>query len=199
MNLLTHISISKLLYKSLKSKMKLDKKAFIYGNMKPDLTSKCLRKPHTLENYFTIVCDKADKLVNEDMLLKDFSTELGEVCHYVSDFFCQYHIDEEIFHKLKSHFKYELKLHFEFLRTMPKISIISNENEVRKDISSIITELRGKYLSKPAEMQKDIVYALSAALQICETIHYFSKQPEETILDNVIDAYQIMTITGGQS
>jgi len=32
--------------------MELDKRAFIYGNIKPDMTSKLLRNPHTLENYF---------------------------------------------------------------------------------------------------------------------------------------------------
>lgn len=198
MNMLTHISISTILYKNLKDKTKLDKAAFVYGNMKPDLTSKCLRKPHTLENYFTYICEEAEKLINKDMMLKDFSEGLGEICHYVCDFFCQYHTDEKIFFKLKSHFVYELKLHFELLKILPRISLTSRERQSGTNISRIVTELRNEYFLEPESMEKDIVYALSAAIWICEAVYCFSGQTANTVSSNVVDAYQILTMTGGR-
>lgn len=198
MNFFTHISISITLYKILKKKVGLDKTAFMYGNVKPDLNSRCMQKPHTLENYFAVVCEKADRLMNEEMPLKEFSEELGVICHYVSDFFCHYHLNEEIFHELKGHFMYELKLHFEYLKIKPKINLELGMKETRRSISSIIMELLDEYSSKLVKMEKDIKYTLSTALWICESIYYFCPQSSKVILDNVDEAYQVMTIAGGQ-
>ncbi|NLO10400.1 MAG: zinc dependent phospholipase C family protein [Clostridiales bacterium] len=85
----------------------IKKRSFVYGNVKPDLSKDLLSIPHTLENYFLTVCNNADNLMSNKTSLKEFSFELGKICHYVCDFFCEYHLNEEIFHR-KDHFFYEL-------------------------------------------------------------------------------------------
>ncbi len=164
MNLVTHITISKILYNNLNSIMDLDKGAFVYGNIKPDLTHKLLRNPHTLENYFLIVCNSAERLMNNKLSLQEFSFELGEICHYVCDFFCQYHLGDELFHKFREHFIYELKLHFVLLKNSSIINISPKTSAVRQNISSIIKELRKEYSANPAAMKKDLEYSFMATM-----------------------------------
>ncbi len=191
MNLATHIAMSKILYSNLSSIMNLDRKAFVYGNMKPDLTHKLLRNPHTLENYFLIVCGSAEKLMYERVTLHEFSLELGEICHYVCDFFCQYHLDDELFHKFREHFIYELKLHFVLLKNSSKFNKKPETKAVKQNISSIIKELRKEYSDSPAAMEKDLEYAFMAATCICESVYNFSYNPVET-------SYLTLPIAGGQ-
>ena len=52
MNFFTHIAISKIIYHNFKDRLYLRKRAFIYGNIKPDLTWGVMRNPHTWDNYF---------------------------------------------------------------------------------------------------------------------------------------------------
>lgn len=178
-----------MLYKNLKSTIELDKGAFVYGNIKPDMTSKLLRYPHTLENYFLSVCNNVDSLLDDQVSLKEFSFKIGEICHYVSDFFCEYHLGEQKFHRFKEHFLYELKLHFEFLLNN-SYKVNSNAYGFKRNIPAIIMELRKDYLSKEPSMQKDIEYALLSTTLICESISYSSSHSEV--------AYLTMPLAGGQ-
>lgn len=191
MNLVTHIAISKILYNNLDGIVDLDKRAFVYGNIKPDLTHKLLRNPHTLENYFLIVCNSAERLMNNKLPLQEFSFELGIICHYVCDFFCQYHLGDELFHKFREHFIYELKLHFVLLNNPSKINKKPETGAVRQNVSSIIMELRKEYSADPAAMKKDLEYAFMATMWICESVYYFSCNCAETF-------YLALPIAGGQ-
>src|SRR6056297_2393813 len=175
MNLLTHIELSKVIYKNLKDKIVLEKNSFVYGNIKPDLTNKLLKKPHTVENYMHYVCEEAEYLMEEEVSLHEFSFRLGEICHYISDFFCLYHTDLEIFNEFKKHFIYELKLHFVLLKNIRSIGSKFGEINSRQNIHSIIEEFQNQYFEKPSNMKKDLDYAFMATVYICETVYAFSK------------------------
>lgn len=198
MNFFTHIEIAKILYKNLKRIMELDKKAFIYGNIKPDLTCKLLRNPHTLENYFLVVCRSAEDLISDELPLQEYSFELGEICHYVCDFFCQYHLNEEIFHRFKEHFIYELKLHFELRKSSPNIAIKPGPNKAVYNIPLIITEFRKDYSANPASMKKDIEFSLSAAQLVCESVAYFSSYSANAGNNEIDDACLTLHTVGGR-
>jgi hypothetical protein len=164
LNFFTHITLSKILYKQLDGIIELDKSAFLYGNIKPDMTRKCLRNPHTLQNYSLAVCNSADDLMNNKVSLQEYSIKLGEICHYVCDFYCQYHINEEIFNKFKDHFLYEMKLHFELMKNKSDIYLKNNLNTAKANIALTIVELRKEYSGIPATMKKDIDYAFIATI-----------------------------------
>ncbi len=85
----THLFIAKVLYQHFAGEVELNKRAFLFGNIKPDLPS-ATRNHHTLENCLVTVSERADQLMEEEVSLVDFSVSLGEICHYVCDFFCYY-------------------------------------------------------------------------------------------------------------
>ncbi len=179
--------------------MDLDKRAFIYGNIKPDMTHTLLRDSHTLENYFLIVCNSAEKLMSNKSSLQKFSFELGIICHYVCDFFCQYHLNYEIFHKFREHFIYELKLHFVLIMNSSKINKNPEIKAVRRNISSIINELRKEYTAVPPAMKKDLEYALKATMWICESVYFFSDNYVKSNDNQELnESYLTLPIAGGQ-
>jgi len=172
MNFITHIMISETIYHYLAKDITLDKGAFRYGNIKPDLTSECLRYPHTLENCMFLVCNHSSRLTDQNLSLREFSIELGIICHYICDFFCYYHYDNFIHKKLFLHFLYELRLQLYLTRLMltGKISI----KPVRKNrlfgIASIVMEMRREYAAEKKSLSSDIEYAFHAAVRVCDFI-----------------------------
>lgn len=173
MNFFTHIMFSEALYRQLSRKMDLDRKAFFYGNIKPDLSSKCLRNPHLLENYLFIVADSSNRLIEENPPQKEFSVDLGVICHYICDFFCYSHLNHKIYHMLFSHFKYEVRLHLAYCSMrMNKNTGFTKSKRIRSGgIASMIIEMRKEYMTKQKSFQRDIIYALDAAQRACELIN----------------------------
>lgn len=199
MNFFTHIAISKILYNQIKSKINLNKSAFIYGNIKPDLSSKLMKKPHTMDNYFNFVCSRADNLIRGEETLKDFSLELGEICHYVCDFFCLYHTEIELFNNLNDHFLYELKLHFILKKftQKEKSEIVTCNKEASRDFASIISSRISEYSADTSLLKKDISYAISTSAWICESVACFVNAAAETVSDNEMDSCPAVYLSGG--
>lgn len=172
MNFLTHIMFSRTLYRHLSQKMDLDQKAFFYGNIKPDLSPQCLRNPHILENYLFPVYYDSNRLIRQNPPVKEFSVELGVICHHICDFFCYCHLNHTIYHKLLYHFFYEIRLHFVFcsMAARNKINLRSERNNTDKNIAATVMQMRKEYMSKQKTLYKDIEYALQASLIACELI-----------------------------
>ncbi len=174
----THLFISKVLYRHFLPEVELDRHSFSYGNIKPDLPSRG-RNHHTLENCLFTICEYSKELIEEEVTLEHLSIRLGEICHYVCDFFCYYHMNEEIHNRRLHHFFYEIGLHYKFLIAWHKhkVRLSSVLLEPRKDISSIILDMRRDYLSNPPSMARDINYAFMASVWTLESIIYFMKYP----------------------
>lgn len=172
MNFVSHLFISRMLYKYFKSEIELSKWAFTFGNVKPDLPPACFKARHTFENYFLTVNDRADQLANEDLPLREFSVKLGEVCHFACDFFCYYHSNLKLHKKNVFHFVYEicLQLQLNLLQLKKKLRIPSDLYAPYSNFSTFILEMRNRYLADARSMKKDIEYSLRAAISIFETI-----------------------------
>lgn len=167
----THLYMSDILYQHFKNMIYLDQAAFSYGNIKPDLPWNKLGH-HTLESSLPSVLRLKRKLEKEDLTLKDFSTSLGELCHYLSDFFCYYHLNEEIHRQHIKHVKYELQQHIKLYQTHynMRYKIRVTSHPYIYDIASILLYLQTEYLTHPHSMIKDIDYAISASVLIGEAI-----------------------------
>lgn len=89
----THLLISQILYKHISNQMnfKLDRLAFAYGNIKPDFTNKDIMCSHTLDESLNNVNKYSQELMDKNISIKEFSTSLGVICHFASDYFCLYH------------------------------------------------------------------------------------------------------------
>ncbi|WP_019850271.1 zinc dependent phospholipase C family protein [Desulfitobacterium sp. PCE1] len=68
MKILTHITISMILFKHFKGHMKLNRACFMYGNIKPDLSYKLVKKAHIMENHFAYVCNSTNELIEKDVI-----------------------------------------------------------------------------------------------------------------------------------
>jgi hypothetical protein len=177
MNFLTHVLISGTLYRKLSKKMALDRKAFRYGNIKPDLSPQCLRNPHLLENYLFLVQSDAHRLrcqnrSSEGYSVRAYSEDLGVICHYICDFFCYVHQDRVIYHKLLRHFLYELRLHLAFcgLLARNQLGPVKSTGAESRSIAAMVLELRKKYRAKKNTPRRDLDFAILASLRACEMI-----------------------------
>ncbi len=191
----THLLISKVLYRHFEGEISLDRRAFAYGNIKPDLPSP-ERMHHTLDKYIHTVCEKSKKLMEEEVSLEDFSVILGEICHYVCDFFCYYHLSEKVHNRKLRHCFYEISLHLEMhrLRMLKGWKAQSKNLDPRKDIRSIVDELRKEYYSEPHKRKRDIDFATQAAIWACESIIYYLRFPSD-IADSTQDEEQLAVHT----
>lgn len=202
----THVTIALILYGHFKKKMKLDKTSFIYGNIKPDLSYKLIKKAHIMENHFRNVCESSKALMEKPMDREKFSVELGQICHYVSDFFCKYHLNREVFHKFGGHFLHEVRLQFLLWKLLIKEKLLLINKKERRNIASILLEMRSNYDVESSAPEKDLTYAISTALWIGESVAYFLNQPAESVMEReaetemetAMEMYAMAFMTGGK-
>lgn len=161
----THLFISRMLYAKFKDEAALNRWAFAFGNVKPDLPPDCFGERHTLENTLFIVYDRANQLTGQPLSKTEFSIKLGEVCHFVCDFFCHYHLSESLHKQIFPHLIYELSLHIRLyvLRFLGKNALLRDVRPPVKSIAAMIYELRREYMQGKKELKKDILYALDAS------------------------------------
>lgn len=190
----THLYMAKVLYRHFAEEIKLDRQSFSYGNIKPDLPSRA-RKHHTLNNCLATVCDEAYQLMENDMSVKAFSVMLGEICHYVCDFCCYHHLDEELHNQKFRHFSYELKLHWKLF--LEKYKLNASGKLPVKDIGYIVQETRKAYTAAPQSLQRDIDFAFASAVWICESVIFFVKKSLEIENDIEMALYAFLSEEGG--
>lgn len=162
----THLFISRLLYAKFKDEADVAKWAFAFGNVKPDLPPDCFKERHTLENCLFIVYDRANQLTGQPLSKTEFSVKLGEICHFVCDFFCRYHLNESLHKQILPHLFYEIRLHIKLyvLSIRQKAELLAENRLPVKNIASMIFELRREYLKGKDEMKKDLIFALDASV-----------------------------------
>ena len=127
----THLLIGKSIVENI-SKNKsffISDKNFIYGNIKPDVSSKYVLQKHYLEESLEMIFSKVEYLCTLDLdsitkyfSISKFSQELGVICHFLCDFFCVPHSRRwEMTHNMNKHITYEKEL-----------SIVAKETDLKK-------------------------------------------------------------------
>ena len=116
----THLTISNALIENLDSSKSffISEKNVIYGNIKPDMTSKYVLHKHYLKESFDMIIGKIKSLcklsldfIEKYFSISKFSQELGVICHFLCDFFCVPHSQRwEFSHSFKKHVIYEKDL-----------------------------------------------------------------------------------------
>lgn len=116
----THMIIASNLlnYANSKKVYLINKKRFIWGNIKPDCTPKYKLVKHYYDESYDMIIDKIKELGSlsiSDILFdygkSKFSEELGVICHFLCDFFCLPHYGRWEFKKsMKKHVVYENNL-----------------------------------------------------------------------------------------
>ena len=116
----THLLIGKSILENINDNKSffISDKNFIYGNIKPDISSKYVLQKHYLEESLEMIFSKVEYLctLNLDCIgkyfsISKFSQELGVICHFLCDFFCVPHSRRwEMSHSMNKHIAYEKEL-----------------------------------------------------------------------------------------
>lgn len=87
------------------------KQDLVWGSMRPDFVKHPI--PHFWDEGVDLLCAKWDDLcvVDRDRQPQRFSVELGEMYHFLCDYFCYAHNEPSLMQEVWPHLKYENELH----------------------------------------------------------------------------------------
>ena len=169
----THLLISQILYKHISDQLnfKLNRVAFAYGNIKPDLNNKDINRSHTLEESLDSVNKYSEELMSRNISIKEFSRCLGVICHFTCDYFCLYHREGNEKKGAFEHLWYETILHVKLITLLLTGKInLNNYKMFEISAETILLTLQKNYILESESLTRDINYALFGALQITKLI-----------------------------
>lgn len=169
----THFIISNILYNYIENNLnfKLDLSAFVWGNLRPDFDKKHIRCSHTLEDSLDFINFYANKIIQNNMSITEFSMLLGVICHFICDYFCIYHSKEYWRKDMLEHFTYEILLHVKLLILLNRGNLNIKYNYKQEDSMEVLLKnILKKYNLKEKSLVKDLVYAIKASASVCEFI-----------------------------
>ena len=170
----THLGFAKILYQYLLQDLnfKLDKKEFIYGNIKPDIKNEDIRAEHRMDESIDKLLLFSQGIIDNYSNIASFSMALGIVCHYICDYFCLYHNGLYKKKNIFEHLMYETHLHVQFTKMVltRKIRLDICKNEEHTDLMGLLMNLSNKYAKNKMSATNDINYAVSAAAIVSEML-----------------------------
>ena len=166
----THFIISKSVLDKLESNKSffISEKNFIYGNIKPDISSKYVLNKHYLEESLSMVLEKIKYLcqltldsLNKYFSISKLSQELGVICHFLCDFFTTPHSERwEFTHSMNKHVAYEKEL-----ASYAKIMDFSNcdlDHKIEHTVEDFFHKLYKKYKACQISYKNDLKYSSHA-------------------------------------
>lgn len=151
----------------------INRKKFIWGNIKPDCTPKYKRMKHYYNESIDMVIENIQYLstlkledVYYKMTIGKFSEQLGVICHFLCDFFCAPHYYRWEFKStkaVKDHMLYEQKLAKLAKDYEPKPVI--DTTITPKNVREFIVDLQEQY-----DGCLDCETDLSFAYYVCDSI-----------------------------
>lgn len=188
----THFIISKSVLDNLESNKSffLSKKNFIYGNIKPDISSKYVLNKHYLEESLSMVFQKIKYLcqLTLDSFQKYFSIsklsqELGVICHFLCDFFTTPHSERwEFTHSMNKHMTYEKEL-ASYAKEMD-FSNCNLDNKINNTVEEFFYNIYEKYKYCQASYENDLKYSS----YVCNII---MNHVLNSILINTVNSYKL--------
>ena len=174
MNIFAHITMGRYLYSYFKKNLnlELDKATFVRWNCLPDIAPSLLKLSHFKKDIYDLVMEKAEYLVQEGEYMgsREFSKQLGILCHFMSDFFCYAHAEYFEGSKIE-HLKYELKMQFYGYRRrgmLHAVDLISNAAEIDHSLALYeqINLLHDQYRQMEPSYGVDFIYSMTACVDL---------------------------------
>ena len=159
----THILLGKELYNYflLEENIKLSKFWLSLGSVKPDFTNDEIN--HYKDESIKLFFEKFSKLHNLDpeKNRNKFSLKLGELYHYIADFFCYAHNNQKMKENYSKHFKYELSLNSYAYKKRQSLFKTNKHNYYIYDFSLkyLLNLKHQKYLKEKKSFATDIKFA----------------------------------------
>lgn len=113
----THHRMGQLLHDRLARRYpgRVNRDAFVYGNVKPDLMRKGAKDRHMLSDTASFINLTAGFLQLPSMEPEEDWVQLGMICHHICDSFCRYHQELLLYRDYPRHLEYELGLNSFFI------------------------------------------------------------------------------------
>lgn len=191
----SHISLAKYIVKRTSDENLKKHRLFFYlGSILPDCKPSFLYKKHEINGTFPDVKKRIEKLIygkkNEPVVNKrKYYMNLGQVTHYVADYFTFPH-NATYPGGLKEHCAYEEELKHrlrEYLKASRNQADIGREMEF-SDVESLYEYILSKhqnYLGKKLNVEEDIRHIVSVNRQLVEGIaNLFQKAKEQKGFSN---------------
>ncbi|MCI8673654.1 MAG: zinc dependent phospholipase C family protein [Lachnospiraceae bacterium] len=164
------------------------RKSYYLGSILPDCTPSFITTKHNIDETFPMLKGEIRSLTRhqnqEEFSDRYFTRHLGEVLHYLADYFTYPH--NSIFTgNLKVHCSYEKQLKHrlrEFLNSPDAVKTISNQirplNNTEEIIEYIVCRHRD-YLKCEPSVENDCRYILETCFTVSEAIaRLYSRQPQ---------------------
>ena len=169
MNMLTHAHIANRVYKRLKAELgvNLSRKDLVWGSVRPDLIKKSI--PHFKNQGMKGFYQKGERFLKYISYydIDYFSRELGEVFHYLCDYFCYAHNSPDLIGESWKHFKYESKLHKKVLSL--EDNFYNNIKVIDLNQLSYIELIENKhqeFIANPPSFENDLI----SSFEICAIV-----------------------------
>ena len=187
----THLTISNALIENLDSSKSffISEKNFIYGNIKPDMTSKYVLHKHYLKESFDMIIGKIKSLcklsldfIEKYFSISKFSQELGVICHFLCDFFC-------VPHSQRWEFSHSFKKHVIYVKDLQSIAKDTNFKTLEKasihhiGVEEFFNKLYKEYVKKE-DFENDLFFSTYMCNSVVDYIL-------NCILDNTVRSYTL--------
>jgi|GEM_PF-1255441 hypothetical protein len=178
MNIFTHLAISSAIldFVDNNTDVRLDRKAFKYGSIKPDIDHRLSSVPHYKDYVMDYLVTEIKSLLNMKInsnCTEVFSEKLGLITHYLSDFFCFAH-SEYFRGSILAHYFYEFRLSVYCRRNKIKVdeNLIYRLFNIGSDYISICRNIEGMqkdYLKAGSRfaLTRDIWYTMEMTISFC--------------------------------
>lgn len=152
-----------------------DRKAFLFGNLKPDLKGEYLTKRHypslMFEEVMQRIRDFASRFHIAETNGAKLSEELGVICHYITDFFSFPHNDDIYERGLFAHYVYEKRTSLTISKRLDEMRfdgwakpVLANIPQTAEALIASISEQHRSYVAQPNHSISDDVFHICRIL-----------------------------------
>ncbi len=150
-------------------------RAFYFGSVYPDMSPRYKRVKHKKKAALPVVQELIDSVVKsnrQEGLTNQQAMEMGIICHFMCDFFCQAHNFEE-YSYLPTHLHYEMQMNRVIRQEInsPSFPEVSCEAFRKKqDAAGLIQNTHDEYLDAPRTLITDLSYAVTCSSRALDLV-----------------------------
>lgn len=152
--------------------IKMHRRTFVMWNVLPDLAPSLLKLSHFKKDIYDLVMERAAYLEAhaDELSPKEFSKQMGILCHFMADFFCYAHAEYFSGSKV-GHLKYEILMQFFGYRRRDMLHAVNFLSQAAElDLGMALYErinlLHEQYASLAPSYGVDFVYSITACVEI---------------------------------
>lgn len=175
----SHVSLSMYLVNNIDNELfENHKKAFIVGSVLPDCRPSFVTTKHNMEETFDLVKDYIESLTTESDEFKRIATayarRLGEVTHYLADFFTYPH-NEEFEGNIRQHCIYEKHLKHALRKYIKSAEFVVNTRvadsiNTPDELCNYVKAVHREYLENVNDVLYDCEYIVSMSHIVVQSI-----------------------------